>query len=187
MKKIRFRLEKLLSKKYTPLFGFLAVIICEIIFMFLTPAFTASSNGEELIDLKYLYNADQIIASLSNYTPKTFTIHFYIRIVDSFLPLSYMVFFSSTLFWLFNSLSQHKNSQRLLRLKRIYLLPVAAAFFDYCENILIMHMTSSFPVISPLTARISGIFSLLKYTSIGFSILLILFLLFIKLRQKVQG
>ncbi len=176
--------EKLISKKLTLLTGFLLFVICEILFMvLLTPLFSASSQGEQIIDLIYLYNADQIIASIFKYAPESFRIHFYIRLVDSVFPAAYMLFFSSAIFLLTRSIAKNTKFKLILKLNKIYILPVAGAFFDYMENFFIIAMISSFPDVAPLTAKVSGILSFLKFSCIGLSMMYITFLLLFKFIQ----
>ncbi|MBN1501509.1 MAG: hypothetical protein JW982_15220 [Spirochaetes bacterium] len=179
--------EKIISKKSVFFAGLLLFISCQLLFnMLFIPAFVKSSGGEGLIDMKFLYNADQIIATIFKYSPETFRIHFYIRITDSFFPLSYMIMYSSAIYLLLHNIIRNGEFKIMNKFNWFYLLPVAAALSDYTENFFIISMMSSFPDISPLTASISGIIAFMKFSAVIICMIAIIILLIVKMFQFVS-
>jgi len=105
--------------------------------------------------------------------------------LDLVYPALYAIGFCLVLAWFLKKIDK-------LHSALIYtcLLPVAAGFFDYCENFGIIIMLTSYPNISTGLIATTNVFSVLKssFTSIYFVVLIIVLITFglHLLTQKIQ-
>jgi hypothetical protein len=91
---------------------------------------------------------------------------------DLVWPLVYLIFLGTSLGWLCGKLFEPYS-----RWRSWVSLPLLGALFDYLENIAAAIVMARYPGSSPVAAAAAPIFTVLKWSMIGFSFLVVLVLL----------
>lgn len=133
------------------------MVIMEILFSVILP----KGEHAKSLDTQFVYNADDAYEIMGNYTDSMR--HTYILgevTLDLIFPIIYTLLFSFLIFFLF------KNTT-------LALFPLIQMIFDYLENTGIVIMLSAWPNKLMGLASATSVFSLIKWTLAGLTILLI--------------
>lgn len=131
------------------------------------------SGGMKLMDMMPTgYNpnyVNSLLGALSEQGRRAYLLHQ--LPADMIYPLLFGVSNCLVLAWFLNKLGKFQSS-----LFYLCLLPIFAGIFDYCENIGIIRILSTYPQNSILLSQITNVFSILKsaFTTIYFIVLIII-------------
>ncbi|PKM64880.1 MAG: hypothetical protein CVU96_00540 [Firmicutes bacterium HGW-Firmicutes-20] len=167
----------------------IAVILSLLIFMsfiiFILPQEAAKSEAfglTENIDTSFVYTADDLYRIADSYGEEGRA--FYIRqrfTFDLIWPIAY------TQFLLIASAYFYKKT-KLLKASYLLYVSLVAAGFDYLENIMASIVLYRFPQTTPILADISGIMTLMKWSTLSLSFLILIFFMivgtFTQLKQR---
>jgi hypothetical protein len=156
----------------------IAVILSLLIFMsfiiFILPQEAAKSEAfglMESIDTSFIYTADDLYRIADGYGEEGRA--FYIRqrfTFDLIWPVAY------TQFLLIASAYFYKKT-KLLKASYLLYASLIAAGFDYLENIMASIVLFRFPQTTPIIADMTGIMTLLKWSTLSVSFLILIFLM----------
>jgi hypothetical protein len=154
------------------MFAFMQVFIRQIV--------SASSSGSLLVlpDAHFYYSPDRLISILDSFGPSGRLSFLHLHIVDTFFPLVYGLFLvlSMIYFW-------GKRGGAIKTASILTILPIAAALFDYAENICMRIVSALFDqgktaadvvALHPLAASISGFATAAKWSFAALSILAVI-------------
>ena len=167
----------------------LIVIISLLIFMsfilFVLPQESAKSEAfglKESIDTSFYYTSQDLYRTAESYGEDGRA--FYIRqrfTFDLIWPIAY------TQFILIASAYFYKKT-KLLKASNVLYVSLIAAGFDYLENIMTSTVLYRFPSTTPIIAEMAGIMTLLKWSTLSLSFLILIFLMitsaFTQLKQR---
>ncbi|MFH2044637.1 MAG: hypothetical protein ABIK92_05785 [Pseudomonadota bacterium] len=149
---------------------FFTLILSTIIMLDVIPRLKLNSNGLTLPDAIIGYNVEYARKWLTTTSSEGLRLYLhYFFILDSIYPLISAISFTLIISALFKRIVSPDS-----RIKGIIILPFAAAFCDYFENIGVFFMISSLPDFNPNVALITSIFSSFKWILGALVVLLIL-------------
>jgi len=155
-----------------------------LILFYSSPSVTVQTPGAKIFDMSPLgYSYDYAENLLTAIGPEGRDTYIKLQLpIDFVYPGLFALTYSMLLVWLLK-----KRFDAVSKIFFLALVPVAAGFFDYLENIGIIVMLKSYPVVNPGVVSISSAFSVLKsILTATFYILLVygLILLFKKKRRR---
>ena len=122
-------------------------------------------------DTSFYYNREQLYLMAENYGQEGRYYYVDSRITfDIVWPLVYTMFLLNAISWIFNKTIVEGSALRLLNL-----VPITSILFDLLENISNMVVMFRYPVPTDWLASIAGIFTSLKWISLGASFLILIF------------
>lgn len=150
------------------------------------PSVTAQSPGMRLFDMSPMgYSPQYAIALLDAIGPEGRDAYLGLQLpLDFIYPALFALTYSLMLVWLFKKVFDGGAKWFFLAL-----VPAAAGFFDYMENLGIIIMLRSYPGIDPGVVEAASTFSIFKSVlTIAFYILLLcgFLLLFLKRRRGIS-
>jgi len=130
----------------------------------------AGSGGTGPIDLLLFYTPEKVFDMIASYSEAVRSSYRTFEMTGDILyPIVYTLFFSLTITWLFQrGFAGNSN------MHKFNVMPFGAWLFDLFENIGIISMLSTFPSTPTLLAWISAIFTLVKWSFAGITIVLML-------------
>jgi len=148
-----------ISTGWATLLG-LAVFILFMIFVLPQQAQKAEAYSSGVSpDTSYFYSADDLYRMAEMYGSEGRAAYIYARFTfDLIFPLTYLLFLSTSISWLFNRAFATDSRWRLLNL-----FPLAGAFFDYLENISASLVMGRYPNSTPLVDVLAPVFTLTKW------------------------
>jgi hypothetical protein len=135
-------------------------------FLYLMPRFEALT-GEPLPDTAIAYSYDEMYAAIDSYGAEGIQFYRTVGIVDAVFPLVYGALLTTLLAWVV--VEVHAAEELAL----LVYLPAVAVAFDYVENVGIFVMLWRHPDSYALVATLTSAVTLLKYTGIVLSGLVI--------------
>lgn len=132
----------------------LLLVVIEIAFYFLMGDLEAVS-GHSILDMG-IHNNEETYTILTEYGVEGRTIYNKIQVVDFIFPLCYAL--------LLTSIMKYQQCKWTW-------VPLLAAGFDYIENINVYRMLKAYPE-DLMIGGINGIFTVLKFTLLGISLIL---------------
>ncbi|MCK4724623.1 MAG: hypothetical protein KAT29_02420 [Anaerolineales bacterium] len=163
-----------LSTGWVTLLGLLVVVVFSITVL---PSQTAQAdrNASQIgvPDLSFYYSAEQLYEMAEGYGSEGRSAYIRARFTfDLIWPLVYGFFLVTSMSWLSGKVLQDGS-----RWEMANLLPLAGVLFDYLENISTSLVMLRYPQDTWLAANLAGIFTALKWVSIGASfVTLVIFL-----------
>ncbi len=155
----------------------------EILFQgILGPRFLELSNGTELLDMTPLYTPDQAYKMIDQYGSAGRAFYNYIQLADLFFPIVYSLLLTSILFRFFSAVEIVKS-----QIYSMIYLPLLAGLCDWLENLGIFMMLRIYPQRLDWIASLTNLACLLKFSGIGLSIALILFLTSVGLVKRFRN
>lgn len=130
----------------------------------------AGSGGLGPIDLQLFYMPDKVYGMIESYSPEVRSSYRTFEMTgDIIYPIVYTLFFSLLITWLFQrGFASNSNMQKY------NVVPFGAWLFDLLENVGIVTMLSIYPSTPSVVAWLAGIFTLIKWSFAGVTIILIL-------------
>ena len=181
MKNFCFRLLGVTSRK-----GFLwGLVVLELLFVyafhgmfsFSVEKIKEISGGLGIPDTEMYYGFAQLQNLFNHYGEAGRMIYLKLQFVDMVYPLVYSFLLASLLFLL----------ARKTRLENFIFLPFVAAFFDYCENILLRINILDFPGMNKILVNLAAFSTLLKWCSVFVSVVVILVIFLRVLITRVKN
>jgi hypothetical protein len=129
----------------------------------------AGSGGTGPIDLQFFYTPKKVYSMIASYgdagraTYRTFELT-----GDIVYPIVYTLFFSLLITWLFQ-----RGFAIDSKLQRLNVVPFGALLFDLLENMSIVAMLSLYPSTLDIVAWLATIFTVIKWSFAGASIVLV--------------
>jgi hypothetical protein len=169
----------------SPIIVFLSLLIFMSFIILVLPQEAAKSEAfglNESIDTSFYYTSQDIYRIAQSYGEEGRA--FYIRqrfTFDLVWPIAY------TQFILIASAYFYKKT-KLLKASNLLYVSLVAAGFDYLENIMTSTVLYRFPQTTPIIAEMAGIMTLLKWSTLSLSFLILIFLMitatFTQLKQR---
>jgi hypothetical protein len=126
-----------------------------------------------MLDMQFFYTGNDFIAALNNLNPLEVNSYLYMHLID----YVFIFTFYPTLTFLFDFINKHQSN--------IVLLPILAMLFDLFENLIIdMQLLTSIP---KFLGSIAGIFTILKFSTLIISGILILVNIYLNRRRKTDA
>ncbi|HEX7411123.1 MAG TPA: hypothetical protein VF298_03190 [Bacteroidales bacterium] len=170
-------IRKYLSGKRVLMLFILTSIIYAMMLLVTIPRLTHFSVGMKILDMMPLgYSAEYVNALLNALGESGRNAYLYDQLpLDMIYPFMYGLTYCLVLAWFLESMGKLKGFFVYL-----CLLPLAAATFDYLENIGIITMLKSYPHNSDLLSQTTNVFSVLKssLTTVYFLVLIVVVILF---------
>lgn len=142
----------------------------------------AASGGIGPIDLQFFYTPEQVYAMVAAYGEAgRATYRLFELTGDILYPIVYTLFFSLLLTWLLQRGLPATN-----KLQRLNVVPFGAWVFDLLENICIVTMLSLYPATPAVVAWPATIFTMIKWSFAGASIVLVLVALGLAVKNKFK-
>ena len=130
----------------------------------------AGSGGTGPIDLQIFYTPEKVYGMMEAYSPEVRTSYRLFEMTgDIIYPIVYTLFFSLAITWLFQ-----RGFASTSRMQKYNVVPFGTWFFDLLENICIIAMLSIHPSTPSALAWISAVFTLVKWSFAGITVLLLL-------------
>ncbi|MEH6559123.1 MAG: hypothetical protein V7459_09770 [Oceanicoccus sp.] len=160
---------ELAAKTLTLIATFIGIVVL------VTFVFPAVPVGGELLDLKPGYSYTEVVASMEEYGEDGRNLYAWMSpTLDTLFPLVYVTFFAGVIY-------RFRPTEKLWVLAFI---PVAAGFWDLCENAQITAMLIQYPNISESQVNLASTFTQVKSSIFGpvYQLLAIALLLFSGIR-----
>jgi len=126
---------------------------------------TEVTGVEKSPDTSLVYSAADLYAMAEAYGAEGRAYYIYTRFTfDIAWPLAYLFFLAASLSYLYRPLVNKKQTW-----SPVNLLPFAAAFFDFLENSGASLVMYRYPAPTPFIARLTPVFTFLKWLFIGAS------------------
>ncbi len=135
------------------------------LFPFSVEKIAAISGGEGLPDAKMYYTYQQLYLLFQHYGSSGRQMYLQLQVVDMVYPLIYSTLLASLLFLIFKK----------TRLQVVVVIPFAAAFFDYIENILLRMSVLSFPHMHAGMVETAALATFAKWFLVFLAFFLLLF------------
>lgn len=130
----------------------------------------AGSSGTGPIDLQFFYTPEKVYGMIEAYSPEVRASYRLFEMTGDILyPIVYTLFFSLAITWLFQRGFASTSS-----MQKYNVIPFGAWLFDLFENIGIVTMLSVYPSTPAALAWISTFFTLVKWSFVGATVLLLL-------------
>ncbi len=130
----------------------------------------AYSGGAGPIDLKFTYTLDEVFQMVEAYGEEGRAFYRTVELTaDILYPIAYTLFFGTLLTAVLRRAFPHNTL-----VHRLALIPVLGFLLDMAENVGIVTMLSQFPAQSETVAQMTGIFTTLKWVSVGAILLTLL-------------
>jgi hypothetical protein len=130
----------------------------------------AGSGGLGPIDLQLFYTPAKIYGMIKAYSPELRVSYRLFEMTgDIIYPIVYTLFFSLAVTWLF----QHGFASTS-PMQKYNVVPFGAWLFDLLENICIVIMLTIYPSTPSALAWISAVFTLVKWSFAGITVILLL-------------
>ncbi len=182
MKKIITFIQKAATGKTILIFFVPAMVAYATMLLYTIPQVTQHASGMKIFDLSPTGYSFAYASELRQALGESGRdLYLYRQLpVDFIYPGLFAISCCLLLFWLFAKSVNARSS-----IFYFCLIPVAAGFFDYLENIFIVQMLISYPDVSELYASIASIMTLLKsmFTTAFFVMLLAGVVLFLRHRM----
>ena len=136
---------------------------------FLIPGYTSASGGLGIPDMGMAYNPDHLYRLLAVMEGEALSWYNRIQLADLLFPLSYAGLFGSLLVKIYRKKYDHPDHYRWMAV-----LPLAAAGFDYLENLGFRIALILSPRRYDLLGWVLSGLSTRKFLTLGLSVLLIL-------------
>jgi len=163
-----FWIEKISKPSIIFLLLFLFIIFQLIFQMGLMPEFKKVSNDNRILDFELVKSRAVAYEMISGYGETGIKFYNYIQIVDIFYPIAYSLLLAALICYLLKS--------AVSRFKYVCLFPLAGALFDYAENLGIFLMLRIYPKPFHSIAAAAHAMSILKFSFIILSILIVIVL-----------
>ncbi|MDP2813404.1 MAG: hypothetical protein Q8S15_04445 [Erysipelotrichaceae bacterium] len=157
-----------------PIIVLVSLLIFMSFMLFVLPQESAKSEAfglKESIDTSFYYTSQDLYRTAENYGEDGRA--FYIRqrfTFDLIWPIAY------TQFILIASAYFYKKT-KLLKASNVLYVSLIAAGFDYLENIMTSTVLYRFPQTTPIIADMAGIMTLLKWSTLSLSFIILIYLL----------
>ncbi len=125
----------------------------------------AVSGGAGIPDAKMHYTFAQLQMLFQQYGPRGRSLYLQLQWLDMLYPLVYSTLLASLLFLVY----------RKTRLQFTVLIPFAAAFFDYAENVLLRVSIRSFPHMHAWVVQLAATATFIKWFLVFLAFFLLLF------------
>lgn len=130
----------------------------------------ANSGGTGPIDLQFFYTPEKVYSMIASYGDATRAMYRTFELTgDIVYPVVYTLFFSLLITWLFQ-----RGFAANSRLQKLNVVPFGAWLFDLLENLGIVTMLSLYPATPAVIAWLATIFTVIKWSFAGASLVLVL-------------
>lgn len=183
MKDYAIKLVNILNKKQILI---AAISIFALFVFFALPYFSNLSeeltNSSESPDINLFYSAEYLYYVAQSYGEQGREAYIILKVTfDIVWPVIYL-FFLVALFSAIISLKTNYNKQAIL-----ILLPFLAVIFDFLENIFVSIVMYRYPVRTDFIAEMAPIMTLLKWISLFICFVLIFYLSFLNIFNKLKN
>ena len=180
------RLSKHFYKYSTPFITIASVVVFLLFSVTILPAQSAAaeaySGSEGTPDLSFLYTPSDLYQMADQFGSGGRIAYVKARFTfDLIFPIIYGVFLVTTISFLLDTLYQPSRWQRQLNL-----IPVAGVLFDLLENSAASIVITRFPDLSPISASLAPIFTLVKWIFVGGSFFLLILCLILRIIKKIK-
>ena len=135
-----------------------------------TPMEGEAGGDTQSPDLSFYYSADELNRMAESYGAEGRQAYVRARFsFDLIWPLVYTLFLSTSISWL-----AKRSFLRNSPWQQANVVPVAGALLDLLENLATSAVMIHYPRLLPVTARLAGFFTLIKWALVGGSFLLLL-------------
>jgi hypothetical protein len=168
------RLSELL-RKYAKGWLIIVLFVLDGLFIgFILPMTEARMKAESgdvgPIDLQFFYTPDKVYGMVEAYGEFGRALYRNVELtIDIIYPIVYTLFFSLLITWLFQ-----RGFAAESKMQRLNVVPFGAWLFDLLENLGIVGMLSVYPSSPALLAWATAIFTLIKWSFAGASMILLL-------------
>lgn len=160
-----------------------AMIVYSLMLIYTIPQVEQHAQGMKLFDLSPSgYSYEYALELLGVLGTSGRSIYLYHQLpMDFIYPGLFAVSCCLLLSWLFS-----KSLKSRSKIFYLCLIPVAAGFFDYLENLCIIHMLTSYPNVTESQVVLSSILTILKsgFTTVFFILLVVGIILFFQQKRK---
>lgn len=130
----------------------------------------AISGGVGPIDLQFFYTPEKVYSMVAAYgEPGRAAYRIFELTGDIIYPIVYTLLFSTLITWLFQ-----RGFPAGSKMQGLNVVPIGAWTFDLLENLGIVGMLSIYPSTPSLLAWVTAIFTMIKWSFAGASIILLL-------------
>ena len=158
----------------------IALVTGAIMSIGISPQVDAITGGIGLLDTRLFYTLDEVNALFLSLGQMGLQFYTYQKIVDMVFPLGYGLPLAFLQAMALKKIVSGESSARLLTL-----LPIAGMTLDYIENILIWSQIIAFPSLSALVVSAAAAATILKWTLLGASfVVLIITGIYSKVKPK---
>ncbi len=184
------KLSKWLMTKNTGWLTLLAIMLFMLFLIFVLPNQPSIAQQYAGVavspDTSFFYSAEDIYQMASIYGADGRSAYIKARLTfDVVWPLVYLAFLTSVITWFL------QRKELFFMPIWLSLIPLLGCIFDYLENLGAVLVFAVFPAKIDFIAGLTGVFTMLKWItiSLGFTIVLLLFLLFIyqAIVKKAKG
>ena len=139
------------------------------------------TGGASILDFEFGYSSEKAYGILTALGVEGRTFYL-MRILpmDFPLPLTYMLFFTGVIALLC------KHTTQIKPLRFLLFVPVFAMLFDWTENIGILAMLNSYPILPEWAASVASVFGMLKTVFTVGSLVIIVMLFLIYTYSKIR-
>ncbi len=185
MRKLLSFIQQVSTGKVVLAFFIPAMIVYFIMLLYTIPQVAAYAPGMKLFDLSPMgYTFEYAVKLLEHLGREGREHYLYQQLpLDFIYPGLFAVSCSLLLSWLFLK-SQDMNS----KLFYFCYIPLAAGLFDYCENIFIVRILTSYPDVSIISISLASTMTIVKsvLTTVFFVLLIIAVILYLKKKPKLK-
>lgn len=182
-------IERISNWFYRLSFGWVALVGLVIFILFtaiVLPAQTSNMDKDAAQagspDLSLFYTPDDLYRMAEAYGQSGRQAFIHTRLTfDVVWPLVYLFFLTTSISWLLKT--SLPPDSRLLLLNTVPLLAFLLDFLENFANILVM---ARYPDPTPVVEWLAPVFTLLKWTMVGASMVILLYALFLKLRSLLR-
>lgn len=169
-------LDRLATRRGFAILVTLYVLVFGTIIVTLTKL-TALTGGTGILDFDQGYSVERVRGVFDSYGAEGFALYGRIQLLDLFNPAIYSLIFASLIHLLWKDRGY----------RWVVVLPLAAGLLDYCENLTLYLLSSSYPEISFQLVTISSALSLIKNVVLSGAIAALLIGLFLWVRERLKN
>jgi len=138
---------------------------------------TAITGGIGILDFERGYSLERVREVFDSYGEEGFALLGQIQLLDLLNPAIYSLFFACIVYLLW------KDRRQVW----VVLFPLAAGFLDYCENLTLFLLSSSYPELSQQLVTVSSSLSLVKNAALFVTVAALLIGLFLWVRERIAA
>lgn len=169
-------LDRLATRRGFAILVALYVLVFGTIIVTLTKL-TALTGGTGILDFDQGYSVERVREVFDSYGVEGFALYGRIQLLDLFNPAIYSLIFASLIHLLWKD----------QKYRWMVVLPLAAGLLDYCENLTLYLLSSSYPEISFQLVTVSSALSLIKNIILFGAIAALLIGLFLWVRERLKN
>lgn len=175
-------------RKFTKGWIILVLLAGEVIFNVLIlpkqgAKINAISGGVGPIDLQFFYTPEKVYSMVAAYGETGRSAYRIFELTGDILyPIVYTLLFSTLISWLFQ-----RGFPAGSKMQRLNVVPIGAWTFDLLENLGIVGMLSIYPSTPSVLAWVTAIFTMIKWSFAGASIILLLIGIVAAILRRIRG